>query len=300
MPAGTIREGILFTSALILLAVSGVTLVFMSLIAGLVVLLMTAAMTNRNTALHALAYLILAAVAAGLALRTLDPVLLLGEFGILGVFFGLCFKNRVAYRWTLNIGVVLAVILVYASLGLNYLLTGQDPFDISALIAAAEPLSETMEQAMSIMAVVMPGSLVVWAMAVAFGGFFLTGSLLHRLSFIREPLPDFTAWRLPWYVIWGLIGGLILLLTGDRWTVEWVDALAKNLLFVTVFGLFLAGLSLSVFLYRSFPPPRWMKIALVLTVLIYSPVVVFLVANVGFVDAVIDVRSRVEKRSGES
>ncbi|MDP3050737.1 MAG: DUF2232 domain-containing protein, partial [Eubacteriales bacterium] len=251
-------------------------------------------------ALHALAYLILAAVAAGLALRTLDPVLLLGEFGILGVFFGLCFKNRVAYRWTLNIGVVLAVILVYASLGLNYLLTGQDPFDISALIAAAEPLSETMEQAMSIMAVVMPGSLVVWAMAVAFGGFFLTGSLLHRLSFIREPLPDFTAWRLPWYVIWGLIGGLILLLTGDRWTVEWVDALAKNLLFVTVFGLFLAGLSLSVFLYRSFPPPRWMKIALVLTVLIYSPVVVFLVANVGFVDAVIDVRSRVEKRSGES
>ncbi|MDA8097742.1 MAG: DUF2232 domain-containing protein [Clostridia bacterium] len=300
MPAGTIREGALFTSVLIFLAVLGVVVVFLSVVVGLIITLITAAITHRSTAVPALSYVVLASLVAGLALRAPEPALLLVEFGLLGVFYGLCLKNRVAYGRTLSIGVILAVILVFASLGLSYLLTGQDPFDINTLMAPAEPLPEAVEQAMGIMAVLMPGGLVVWAVAVAFAGFFLTAGLLHRLGFIGEPLPEFSAWRLPWYAIWGLIGGLILLLIGDRWAVEWADAIAKNLLFVTVFGLFLAGLSLSVFLYRFYPPPRWMKFALALTILLYFPVAALLMANIGFVDTLVDVRSRMERRNRES
>ncbi|MBE0467194.1 MAG: DUF2232 domain-containing protein [Candidatus Desulforudis sp.] len=293
---GTLRQGVSQILACTVLALIGLLIPVLLLACGLGITLMMAVLTNRHTAVHALTVLVLSALLAVWFPGALDTVMILLQFGVLGLFYGLCFKNRVAHQKILGAGVVMALLLGGFSLAVAFLVTGQTPGEMTAAGVVTGDHPELFEQVAEITALLMPGSFIVSAIIVAWAGFFLTAGILRRLDYLRSPGPEFQRWRLPWPVIWVLIAGLALTLVGDQWAVYPLAVAGKNVLFVMVIALLLGGLTLAAYFHRALSGPRWLKLLVLVGFLVCWPFNLTVLALAGLVDTWIDCRAWYERR----
>lgn len=292
----TLREGVFLTVFGTALALIGALAPVLLLVCGLTITLIVAVTTNRHTAVHALVVLVAAAVSAGLFAGTFEAVMILVEFGALGLLYGLCFKNRVVYRKILAAGIFTALFLVGLNLAILFLVLGENPYELVAAGIAADVYPEVAEQAVHIVKVLIPGSFVAWAIVVAWAGFFLTAGILHRLSYLRGPVPEFHRWRLSWHLIWFLIAGLSMTLIGDYWAFVPLATAGKNILLVAFVGGLLSGLTLTVYFYRILTLPRWLKVLLLVAVVLNWPVTLVILALAGLLDSWSDCRAWYERR----
>ncbi len=293
---GHLRDGVVFTLVCAMLALVGVLVPFLFPVYGLLIVVVVALITSRHTAVHALAVTGAAAALTALFLGALDAVMLLLEPALLGILYGLCFKNRVAHHKTLAAGVGVALVLVGFDLVILFRVLGESPYEWLAAGVVLDGQPEVMEQAVRVAATLLPGALIAWALLVAWAAFFLAAAFLQRFGILPGPAPVFHRWRLPWAVVWLAIAGLAATLIGDHWGLGTLALIGKNALFVAAVGFMLAGLILAAYLWRELPHPRWLKILVGVAAVINWPVTLGMLVIAGFLDSWHDCRSCYERK----
>lgn len=235
------------------------------------------------------------------------------EAGIIGVVIGLLFKNYVSPGRSLRILTGLAVIITLAMLLLAYGVSGIHPFVIEKnLIADVDQLNElynelyndlgllsqeeqrqvrkNIENIMELMAVLVPGSMVIWAIIRIAFSYFLADRMFRRLGYKMEKLPPFSSWQYPWYIIWGLIIGLALFLVGDEWNLILVGNIGKNVLYVMAFLFIVSGSSVFTYFIKRWKVPAIIKGMVAFIIILYWPLITGLILILGILDTIVNLR----------
>lgn len=259
-------------------------------------------------------YGVLGLAAAGLFLLILVPepmaaLILIIHYGMLGILYGLLFKNHVSSGKNIAAGLLGTAFLALLSVALIIVLTGQNPFVLgqeSRRMAeqwlAANQSSGAFngvppewqgdfgENMIRIFELFIPGQFIVTSAAAAAFTYFLARAALRRLNFFLPPPPVFTRMFFPWYSVWGLIIGLGLTLAGDHFALQLAAKIGKNILFILFYVYLALGLSVTVYFARRVKLAGPIKIVLLFLALVYFPFSTAAVLTLGVVDPLINFR----------
>lgn len=265
-------------------------------------------------------YAALGLMAAGLALsilitKQLEAAFYIFQFGLLGIVYGLLFKNRVSSGKNIAAGILCSVLLSLFFAVLLYVLTGNNPFVFSegGREAAEQWLAANQsaglfndlppewqsnfgKNAIATMELLIPGQYVVTAAAGATITYFLAIVYLRRLNFILPTPPAFTMLSLPWYSVWGLIAGLALTLAGDHFSWAPAAKIGKNILFILFYLYLVLGLSVAAYFFHKVNLARPIKIFLLILSAAYFPFSLIMILILGVVDPLINLRRLQPKR----
>lgn len=241
--------------------------------------------------------------------KPLAVLLLYAHYGILGLLYGLLFKNHVSSGANLAAGLLGAGFLALLAAGLYYALSGANPFGFDPetrqvaeqMLAASqdagalEDLSPEWQEdfsgkIVSIIELFIPSVMVMNSVLTSAVTFFLARLALLRLNFSLPAAPVFTRMSLPWYSIWGLIAGLGLTLAGDHFGLTLAARIGKNLLFLLFYVHLALGLSVAAYYYRKVNLARPVKIIIVLIAAVYFPFSIGLLLVLGVTDPLINLR----------
>jgi len=259
-------------------------------------------------------YAALGLTAAGLFLtllitRNMEATFYVLQFGLLGIFYGLLFKNRVAPGKNIAAGILCSVALTLFYAVCFYLLTGNSPFVLGeeGRQAAEQWLAANQsaglfndlpaewqvsfgERVIATFELLIPGQYVVTAAAEAAFTYLIAAAYLRRINYILPPSPAFTALSLPWYSVWGLIIGLALTLAGDLFSWAPAAKIGKNILFILFYLYLILGLSVSAYFFRKVNLAKPIKFFLLILSAVYLPFSIMIILLLGVVDPLVNLR----------
>lgn len=223
-----------------------------------------------------------------------------------GLLLGLVFKNNVSSGKGMaiaSLGAALSTVLIFL---LAFWFTGINPFVVSQemtnsmqevlnwyeksnLISESSmaQLKDSMEQTMELVALLIPGNLVIWSLVSVYITYLLSYWCFRKLNISVLPISSFKEWKLPWYMIWGIILGLFCLLIPVEENYLFLSAIGKNILYIMGFLYFICGISLLVFLYQRWKIIWVIKIIFLILIIIYG---FFVFILLGFLDSIINIR----------
>lgn len=230
------------------------------------------------------------------------------RYGLLGVVFGLLFKNRVSSGQILSAGMAYAGIAALLYLILNYV-AGNNLFIVGEEVRVSfeQALAAYRESGLlnnmsiesqenlgaSIIAtyeLLFPGQYIVSAAALAAVTYIFARALIARLNYFLAPGLPFTMVSLPWYSIWGLILGLALTLAGDSFS--WLPAakIGKNILYMLFWLYIILGLSVAAYFFPRINVAWPLKLIFLILVLAYPPFSMVGLVLLGVTDPLINFR----------
>jgi uncharacterized protein YybS (DUF2232 family) len=305
-----LREWVFFSSLLVAAGLLGMILPFLSFIVKIVfpvpLILMALKLDSR--------YSFLGLAAAAIPLLLLAPdraemLVFLVKYGLLGVLYGLVFKNYISAGKSMATGVFGASVLALAAAVFIYLLSGENPFilgqegrqaveqwlllnqDAGAFNELPPEMREVfLKNIIEVFELFIPGQYIVTSMAEAVLIYYLARVLLRWLKYSLAPGLPFTGISFPWYVIWGLIAGLGLTLAGDQFSVPVVAKAGKNILFILFYAYIFSGLSLAAYYYQKIKLAVPLKVLLIITAVVYLPFSVLIILLLGAVDPLVNFR----------
>lgn len=301
-----------YSAVLILMALAAVYIPFFYIPAVILMPLPTALLVRRLDLRFGLAALLLAGVILFLATGHMQLVLLITlQTGPLGVLLGLLFKNGVPAGRSLAVTILSSVAITAATFLLMYSLTGFNPFapnqvdrsmfdqmksQIAALTAEGlspdniRELEDAVEQVEAAWPVLAASSAIIWVIISAFLSYKVTRFYMARQGFQVPPAVPFTRWKLPWYIIWGVIAGLALLLAGDEMGIAGLDQAGKIILWVTGFILAVLGASTFTFFLNKWMPFRAARVAVAAGLVLIFHITVVALVTLGLIDTILNLR----------
>ncbi|HOV80841.1 MAG TPA: DUF2232 domain-containing protein [Bacillota bacterium] len=247
-------------------------------------------------------------IAAAVPVKMAALVLVLQD-GLLGMLYGLLFKNRVPSGRIISAGIAVSVVLAFSSAGLIYGATGANPFILdqeSRQLAGqwlhtgrlsggtngvpAELSGFSGENIVTLFETLLPGQFVVTSAATGAVVFFIGRMALRRYDFYIPPAASFTGIYLPWYSIWGLIFGLGLILAGDFFSLQPAAKTGMNILFVLFYVYLVLGFSVAAYFFLKVRLARPLKVFLLFTAFVYFPFSVAILLFLGAIDPLVNFR----------
>ncbi|OPY58699.1 MAG: hypothetical protein A4E55_00751 [Pelotomaculum sp. PtaU1.Bin035] len=315
MAAGKKNKGLLeWVAFTVIAAITGLAGIFIPPLSFLCVILLPIPVMLLVLRLDA-RYGILGLTTAGFFMLFAGPepamaLVLIVQCGLLGIVYGLLFKNNVSSGKCIIAGILTAAFLTIVSVAVVFALTrenllalGQESRLMLEQWAAANlrmwafdnllpgQQADLIDNLVNMFELFIPGQLVVNSAISAVLTYFLSRFALGALlKYKLPPAPVFSTIYLPWYSIWGMIAGLGLTLLGDYLDYMLPARAGKNILFV-LFYIYLAfGLSVATYLFRRINfalPVKMIFLLIAISYLPYSMAVLFLL---GAVDPLINIR----------
>jgi uncharacterized protein YybS (DUF2232 family) len=303
-------EWVFFTSLTFIIGLAGIILPPVYFVATVLLPLPVIMLVLRQDARYGLLALALVGLIMLLPMRNPVAVLvLILHYGLLGILYGLLFKNQVSSGKNIAMGMAGAVALALISVGLVYVLTGDNPLVLSQEDRrVVEQLLEANRSAgaingmppewqdgfagnmISIFELFIPGQFIVTAAAAAGITYFLARACLSRLNFTLPPAPAFTRLQLPWYSVWGLIAGLGLTLAGDQFSLPLAAKTGKNILFILFYVYLALGLSVLFYFYYKIKMAKFLRITFLLLTAVYLPFSAVILILLGVADPLVNFR----------
>ncbi|MCL0080925.1 YybS family protein [Peptococcaceae bacterium] len=308
-------EGAFLAALAVLIAAVGLYLPWLFFVTALLFPVPLILMVYR----HGLKKGIMSLLVTGVLLLMLYPdplsiTLLMVQLGPVALVLGWLFRNQVSAGKSIVVAAITAALLMVLVTGLMALLLGINPFEITEHLHAAKEASkqfyqdagflkdeqaqkfqEVINNMISTVVLLLPGILISSAMISTLLTYLLARAIMVRLHCSVPVLASFSQWTYPWYTLWGVIAGLILILVGDAYALEIITQIGQNLLYIFGIALMLLGLSVAVYYYKKITWPKVIKIILVI-LLVMWPYTPFILAIVGMLDAVMDIRQLNKKR----
>lgn len=241
--------------------------------------------------------------------RPFTVLVLVVQIGPLGLLLGLLYKKNVSAGLSVAVAGVVSALLFLLTAVISFAVTGVNPlvmgpemrrsmeqvlawYQRRGLIDAAslQQLKQSMEQAVHLMGLLLPANLLIWSLISVFISYVLGRLVLKKLGCRVVPLPPFSRWQFPWYLVWGVILGLGFVLGGDALQRELLSTAGKNLLYVSGFIYLVAGLSTASFHVRRRVGTKFFQYLLIVLVLIYWPFALTALCALGLIDSLIDTR----------
>lgn len=312
-----LRVFFILLAALFLLSLAAVYVPLVSVMAAVLMPVILALLVRRLDLRYGLAALFFVMIFMSLITGMIQPVLVLAvQTGPLGILMGLLFKNHVSAGRTLAAVVGFSLLSSVGVFAAVYAFTGNSPFvldqadrqvfDIERRIikemagpggpmegldpASVREMEKVVDHLEASWPVIATVSITIWLMLSAGTSYLITRWAMLRGGYSIPPLPPFSRWRLPWYVIWGAIAGLVFLLAGDEGFIPGLSQAGKSLLWVMGFIFMVAGMSVASFYMRKWRVPVWVKVVLVIVFSIYLPFAVSMLVALGMTDTILNIR----------
>jgi len=258
--------------------------------------------------------LALAGLIIFLALPEPEVLITLGQYGLLGLGLGLLFKNMVSSGKILIFAILISLGLAAGSLGAAYYLSGTNllvlsPEDRQTLIEQWKAMNEqvglfqeevfteglsgdekeSLQYLADLYEYYLPSQVAVATAFATILTFIFATFLAVRWGRGVIPGPAFVEMYLPWYSIWLLIIGLLLLLLGENY-IEAMAKPGKNLLFVLACLYLVMGLSVFVYYYKKIQALLLLKLLIVAALVFCYPLSICLLVLIGATDPLINFR----------
>ncbi len=307
----------LFSAAAVIPALGWVYFPPVAPVAALFIPVAPAVLVRRQDLRYGVALLFLmAAVLSAVTAKPSLALLLTLQTGPLGLLLGLLFKNRVPSGKALTAAVSFSLAVSLVILLAGCLMTGSNPFVLNdrqqyvfeqerrllyqmfgqggsagqldpATMKELEAVINRVEALWPVLAV---ASTLIWFMVSAGATYWITRRVMARFGYEVPAAIPFSNWRLPWYVIWGVIAGLGLLLGGDQFRLQGLAAAGKVVLWVTGFILSVIGASVLAFYLRRWKLAWPLKLLGVIIMAVYLPVTAGMLVAVGIIDSIWNIR----------
>jgi uncharacterized protein YybS (DUF2232 family) len=311
-----LSEWAFFTCLAIIVVLAGLYVPFLGFLATVVFPLPLVLLVLRLDSRYA----ILSLVVTGACLFMLVPeqtpaLLMIIPAGLLGVLYGLLFKNQVTPGISVLAGMAGAAVLTLLSVLLIDVLTGIKLFvltqdnrlfveqwleannSVSVFSELPPELQGDFNQNIAnLFELFIPGQYIVASAAAAVLSYFAARTVLGRMQYEMPPVPPFSRVYAPWYVIWGLITGLGMTLAGDYLELPLAGRIGKNILFILFYFHLVLGLSVAVYFFRNAKLARPFKLALFALGLVYLPFSISVFLMLGVIDPLINMRQLPEAR----
>jgi len=304
-------------AAFILPAMATVSIPSMAILTVLFMPIPLALMVRRLDLRFGLATFLAAVVILFILTGSTQTVLFLAfQTGPLGILLGLIFKNHVSAGRALAVTVGFSLAAAVVILVSSYFITGTSPLVlserdrqvfniqremISEMVSPGGPahglspenireMEMVVEQMEGMWPVLSTSSIIIWFMVSAAITFSFTRYAMARFGYREiKPVP-FSLWRLPWYVIWGVIVGLAFLLAGDELNINGLAFTGQCMLWVTGFVLMVMGMSVGTFFLARWKTSWPIKLVVMVAVGIYLPFTVSVLLSLGVFDTILNVR----------
>lgn len=306
---GTLAQGAFFTVLFVVIGLAGVYLpslyFFAAMLLPLPVMLLVLNADMRCG--------IIGLTSAGLILINLIPpeaaFVLVFQYGLLGLLYGVLFKKRALSGNILSSGMGFAAFSTLLYMVLISLFTGNNLFSmgeeerllLEQTMAAyrdagmygsipAEMQGEISESMISTFELLIPGRFMLQAATYAAVTFFLARSCLQRFNYFLTPGLAFTRISLPWYSIWGPIAGLALTLAGDQFSWALGAKIGKNILFMLFWLYLITGLSVAAYFFRKVKVVWFIKVTFLVFAVLYIPFSMMILVLLGVADPLVNFR----------
>ncbi|MCL5935065.1 MAG: YybS family protein [Firmicutes bacterium] len=306
-----------FSAAFVLPALATVFIPPMAILTILFMPIPLALMVRRLDLRYGLATFLATVVILFLLTGRPQSVLFLAfQTGPLGILLGLIFKNHVSAGRALAVTVGFSLAAAVVILASSYFVTGANPlvlserdrqvFDIerkmiSDMVSPGGPaqgldpegvreMEKVIAQVEAMWPVLATSSIMIWFMVSAAITFSFTRYAMARYGYRQITAVPFSRWRLPWYVIWGVIGGLAFLLAGDESNINELALAGKSMLWVMGFVFSVMGMSVATFFLGRWKASWPIKLAVTVALGIYLPFTVSVLVALGLIDSILNVR----------
>lgn len=236
----------------------------------------------RNGFRWSIMSLIVACAVIGSLLGPVQAISIVAMFGLLGLVLGECMHRGYPPVRTLLFSSGAALVSIVLSMGLGMLVMGTNPVDMmftgleealketegyyraagmdEAAIAAAV---ESNKELLSTIRVILPASFVVCSPILAYANYLAARKVLSKMGVAFQPLPPFTHWRVPEYLIWPYAIAVLVLLFYPE-APQIVRDVAVNLQMITSMVFFVQGLAVIFWWLNKNGKPRWWGTAAVI------------------------------------
>lgn len=246
-------------------------------------------------------------------------ILLLVNMGGIALLYGYCFKNHVSPMKTVLIGTVVSALSSVATITLSLYLTNLDiGLLVSAFSNAIDELiklyretgvldkllvngmtpEQFKEGIMNLVKAILPGVIIAGSMIITLLNYLLARTILKRLKYEIPDMPMFRDWHFPWYIVWGVIFGLGLLVIGNHFQYPVLRIIGQNILYIYYPILLVSGISFVVFLWKNHYLTGLMRVVVILSIFMFSNVFFMALLCVGLFDPLFDYRRFFREKKG--
>lgn len=306
-----LAEGALVAALSAVLALLGIVLPPLQVITNILwitpIVVLVVRQDLRTGVLATLVAGILVSIFSGL----LTALFLLVQFAGLGLLYGYLFKREVPPGPMVIAGSLMALFSLLFSFLLSSQILGWSFLDLlkdlqhlpdhildfyrrSGLLErflqqgnTLEDLRRSLEVTVTYIKLLLPGMLVMVSLFLALINYLIAEAILRRLNLRNRALPSFRYWQLPWYAIWGFIGGLALWLAGDYWQLTTLRIAGINILYLYVPLLVGNGLAVVAFWAHRFPWSGALKFVVFLFLLLNLPLGLLVLMGLGLMDTLL-------------
>ena len=320
-----LMEGAMMVALSLLLAVVGMYVPLISIVGLLLYPLPMAVLTLRRGVrlgvVGTVALLALSAVFFGIP----QAVMMLLQYGALGVFLGWCLRSRRKPLFTLGISTLIAALGMAAAIGLSLLISGlplsslqdQGREMVDSVISVYQqygrldqllPDGWTVEQYKAYMEdsmmKLLPAVMIIASSFMTLLCYLISTAILRRLNYDIPRLPKFREWRLDWRLSWGLIVGLALQLYGTHTGTEWASTVGISILYVFAPILLVGGFAFMFWYMDAMDTPLFMRGLMILMAVVLFVYLMWFYMALAVLDDLLDLRGRLtrlrDRRRGET
>ena len=152
------------------------------------------------------------------------------------------------------------------------------------------------EELLSYLVIIIPGAFVVQSLLICFLNYYMTAAVLKRLGIDQQELPEFSNFRWPGNIVLGSF--IIFILTFATQFIEGIYAqtLLTNITLIFSFVFFLQGIAFISFFIKKTRVNKFIRMVILGVIVILSPLLT-IVAIMGLVDALFDMRNLKKSRA---
>lgn len=261
---------------------------------------------------HGLKWSIMATIVSGLLLSLLaTPLQALSSvlaFGLLGIVLGEAIRRELSVGMIIWLGAIASLASKLLLFAVAFLLLGINSFDQSLVMLQQSTnqvlsfysktgmdqnqlamLKKSFTDVINLMKIIFPALLVLVAITDTFLNYLVSQLILKRLGYPAKKIPPFSQWKLPRWVMWGFVLGIIFLLAGQHYKMEALTNIGLNLEYFYSMLFIAQGLAVTSFYLEKLKTQGLVKL-LILFILFITPLFVGLLVWVGLLDTYFDYR----------
>ncbi|MFZ5645036.1 MAG: YybS family protein [Bacillota bacterium] len=312
LSSNRVKDFIILSAAFLIPALAAIYLPIISILAFLIIPVPLAILVRKLDTRYGLASLVMSFFILYLASGLQVAFSLVIQAGAMGILLGLLFKNHVPSGRAIVTTVAFAVFIAVAMLALVFLTTGSNPFVLDDLDRAVfdqvkndamalggregmdparvRDMEMLVTQMEAIWPVIATSSIIIWVMVASFINYSLTRLAMARLGLTVPAAIPFSRWKLPWFVIWGVIAGLSFILMGDQAQTSGLKHAGQIILWVTGFVLTVLGASVAAFYFNKWKISWPVKAAFIAGLVILAHITVIALITLGLTDSIFNIR----------
>ncbi len=310
-------EGAILAAAAVLLFL-GVQLPGIGIVSGLLCPLPLVVLTYRHRWQESASAAIIASLLTFIFTGNfLSLAVFLLQFGLLGVVLGEMFRRNYTFGKVVIVGSIFSLGATFFMFLFTLALSSKFPafYDRATFEKITEPIMKRLqflfsrsgnseevnrlkvmgERIRALIPLLLPSFLVLSALFEVSINYWVSRAILVRLGYRARKITPFSQWRVPESMVWGFIGGALLLLLLHRYRPLLIAGMNLTYFFSLIY--LIQGVAILFYLTRRWRFPWYLKLVVLLFLGLEFPFIFFMIITLGIFDTWFDFR-KLKRLSG--